>query len=254
MAASWNPTQYGRFAAPRLRPAIDLLARIPPGPRGRIIDLGCGGGQVTRLLRERWPDASITGVDSSAAMLERARGEIDAAFVQADLAGWNPQGPVDLLVSNAALHWLEGHERHILRWLERLAPGGIIAIQMPRNHDAPSHRAMAEAAAAGPWSARLAGVRGIRRVGAPKDYARLLAGHLSRIDIWETTYIHVLTGPDPVVEWTMGSGLRPYLDALGENAGGFIEAYRAILRTAYPPEPDGTTLFPFKRVFVVGEK
>ena len=121
MTTSWNPAQYERFAAPRLRPAIDLLARIPPGPRARIVDLGCGGGQVTRLLRERWPEAAITGIDSSAAMLERAPGEIDAAFVQADLAGWHPQGPVDLLVSNAALHWLDGHEGLILRWLERLS-------------------------------------------------------------------------------------------------------------------------------------
>ena len=252
MTTSWNPAQYERFAAPRLRPAIDLLARIPPGPRRYIVDLGCGGGQVTRLLRERWPEAGITGIDSSAAMLERARGEIDASFVQADLNRWSPPRETDLLVSNAALHWLDDHRALLARWLDVLQPGCAVAVQMPRNHDAASHRAMAEAAK--PWAARLAEVRTIRPVGSPADYARLLAPRMAHVDVWETSYIHVLTGPDPVVEWTKGSGLRPYLDALGEDADGFVEAYRQLLRDAYPPEPDGTTLYPFKRVFVVGQK
>lgn len=252
MATSWNPQQYERFAAPRLRPAVDLLARIPPGPRRHIVDLGCGGGQVTRLLRERWPEAEITGIDSSAAMLERVRGEIDARFVQADLNRWSPPPEVDLLVSNAALHWLDDHSSLLARWLDVLRPGCAVAIQMPRNHDAPSHRAMAEAAE--PWAARLGGVRTIRPVGSPADYARLLAPRVAHVDVWETTYIHVLTGADPVVEWTKGSGLRPYLGALGDGADGFVEAYRRLLRQAYPPEPDGTTLYPFKRVFVVGQK
>lgn len=252
MTTSWNPAQYERFAAPRLRPAIDLLARIPPGPRRKIVDLGCGGGQVTKLLRERWPEAEITGVDSSAAMLERARGEIEAEFVQADLNQWSPPAGVDLLVSNAALHWLDDHPARLAGWLDGLAPGCAVAVQMPRNHDAPSHRAMAEAAQ--PWAVPLADVRTIRPVGAPTDYARLLAGRMAHVDVWETTYVHVLTGPDPVVEWTRGSGLRPYLDALGDDAAGFVEAYRNLLRQAYPREPDGTTFYPFKRVFIVGRK
>ena len=252
MTTSWNPAQYERFAAPRLRPAIDLLARIPPGPRRHIVDLGCGGGQVTKLLRERWPEARITGVDSSAAMLERAQGEIEAEFVEADLDRWSPPAGVDLLVSNAALHWLDDHPAKLAGWLGGLAPGCAVAVQMPRNHDAASHRAMAEAAK--PWAMRLADVRTIRPVGAPTDYARLLAGRMAHVDVWETTYVHVLTGPDPVVEWTKGSGLRPYLDALGDDAAGFVETYRNLLRQAYPQEPDGTTFYPFKRVFVVGEK
>ncbi len=252
MTTSWNPQQYERFAAPRLRPAIDLLARIPPGPRTNIVDLGCGGGQVTRLLRERFPEARITGIDSSAAMLERARGEIDAEFVQADLNVWTPPPGVDLIVSNAALHWLDDHRSLVARWLEHLEPGCAVAVQMPRNRDARSHLAMAEAAE--PFAAKLAGVRTIRPVGTPSDYARLLAPHMAHVDVWETTYIHVLAGQDPVVEWTKGSGLRPYLDALGEDAEGFVEAYRRLLREAYPPEQDGTTFYPFKRVFVVGQK
>ena len=155
-------------------------------------------------------------------------------------------------MSNAALHWLDDHQTLLARWLDLLEPGCAVAIQMPCNHDAASHLAMAEAAR--PWSARLAGVRTIRPVGSPSDYARLLARRMAHVDVWETTYVHVLTGPDPVVEWTKGSGLRPYLDALGDDAEGFVDAYRRLLREAYPAEPDGTTLFPFKRVFVVGER
>jgi trans-aconitate 2-methyltransferase len=251
-SATWDPAQYARFADARLRPAIELLARVPAGERRVVYDLGCGGGQVTRLLVERSPDAEILGVDSSEAMLAAARADVPgAAFVAGDIATWSPPRPADLIVANAALHWIADHQALMLRLLGRLAPGGVLAVQMPRNHGAPSHTAIAEAAEAGPWAGRLAGVRGIAPVAPALDYARLLLPHAAAVDAWETEYVQVLTGPDPVMEWTKGTALRPYLDALGADAPGFLADYAARLRLAYPPQPDGRTLFPFRRVFIV---
>jgi trans-aconitate 2-methyltransferase len=251
-SASWDPAQYARFADARLRPAIDLLARVPPGPRAAIYDLGCGSGAVTRLIAERWPQATILGLDSSEAMLEKARQAVPAArFAVADIAGWAPPQPADLIVANAALHWIDGHERLMLRLMDGLRPGGVLAVQMPRNHAAPSHTAMAETVRSGPWAARLAGVRGIVPVAPAADYLRLLAPRAASVEAWESEYVHVLEGPDPVMEWTKGTALRPYLDALGDDAAPFLAAYSTRLRAAYPPEPDGRTLFPFRRVFVV---
>jgi trans-aconitate 2-methyltransferase len=251
-AASWDPAQYARFADARLRPAVELLARVPAGPRAVVHDLGCGGGQVTRLLVERYQGAAITGVDSSPAMLAKARAEIPGAtFVAGDIAAWSPPQPADLIVANAALHWIEDHQALMLRLLAGLAPGGVLAVQMPRNHGAPSHTAIGEAAKAGPWAAKLAAVRGIAAVATAAAYARLLLPRAAEVDAWETEYVQVLTGPDPVMEWTKGTALRPYLDALGDDAPAFLADYAARLRAAYPPLPDGRTLFPFRRVFIV---
>ncbi len=250
--ATWDPAQYARFSDARLRPALDLLARVPAGERRLICDLGCGGGQVTRLLVERHPGAEVIGVDSSEAMLEQARAAVPAArFVAADIAAWTPPRPADLIVANAALHWVERHDALMLRLLKHLTAGGVLAVQMPRNHAAPSHAAIAETARSGPWAARLAGVRGIAPVAAAADYARLLLPHAAAVDAWESEYVHVLAGPDPVVEWTKGATLRPYLDALGEAAPDFLADYAARVRRAYPPLPDGRTLFPFRRVFIL---
>ncbi|MBX6323159.1 MAG: methyltransferase domain-containing protein [Rhodospirillaceae bacterium] len=250
--ATWDPAQYARFAEARLRPAIDLLARVPAGERRLVCDLGCGAGQVTRLLAERHPGAEIIGVDSSAAMLERARAAVPAArFLAADIAVWSPPRAADLIVANAALHWIEGHDALMLRLLGGLAPRGVLAVQMPRNHAAPSHTAIAETAASGPWAARLAGVRGTAPVAAAAAYARRLLPHAAAGGAWESEYVHVLAGPDPVMEWTKGATLRPYLDALGADAPAFLAEYAARLRRAYPPLADGRTLFPFRRVFVV---
>jgi trans-aconitate 2-methyltransferase len=253
---TWDPNQYLKFADHRLRPALDLLSRVRADEPGAVFDLGCGAGNVSKLLAERWPKARVTGVDSSMAMLEKARAAAPRiAFVQAELAAWRAGEPAGVIYSNAALHWLEGHETLFPRLMEQLAPGGTLAIQMPRNHRAPSHTAMVEAAEAGPWKAKLAHVRGIRAVHDPEVYYRMLAPLAARLDIWECEYLQVLEGPNPVVEWTKGTGLRPYLDALDDAAKkGFLAAYSERIVAAYPSQPDGRTLFPFRRIFIVAER
>jgi trans-aconitate 2-methyltransferase len=254
--STWDPNQYLKFADHRLRPALDLLARIPTQEPGAVYDLGCGAGNVTKLLAERWPKARITGVDSSLAMLEKARAAAPRiAFVLAELASWRASERAGVIYSNAALHWLEDHATLLPRLMEQLAPSGTLAIQMPRNHRAASHTMMVEAAEAGAWKAKLAGVRGIRTVHDPDAYYRMLAPHAARLDIWECEYLQVLEGPNPVVEWTKGTGLRPYLDALDDAAKkGFLAAYAERIAAAYPPQPDGRTLFPFRRIFIVAER
>jgi trans-aconitate 2-methyltransferase len=254
--SSWDPGQYLKFADHRLRPALDLLARVPAEEPGAVFDLGCGAGNVTRVLAERWPEARVTGVDSSMPMLEKARAAAPRiAFIHADLAAWTAPEPAGLVYSNAALHWLGEHAALFPRLMAQLAPGGVLAVQMPRNHGAPSHTLMLEAAEAGPWRARLAGVESIRPVHAPEAYYRLLAPLAARLDIWECEYLQVLEGDNPVVEWTKGTALRPYLDAL-DDAGrkGFLAAYAERIAAAYPRQPDGRTLFPFRRIFIVAQR
>ena len=253
---TWDPNQYLKFADHRLRPALDLLARIGAEEPAAVYDLGCGAGNVTKLLAERWPKARVTGVDSSMAMLEKARAAAPRiAFVHAELAAWRAGEPASVIYSNAALHWLDGHGHLLPRLMEQLAPGGTLAIQMPRNHRAASHTGMVEAAEAGPWKAKLAGVQSIRAVHDPDAYYRILAPLAARLDIWECEYLQVLEGPNPVVEWTKGTALRPYLDALDDAAKkGFLAAYSERIAAAYPPQPDGKTLFPFRRIFIVAER
>jgi trans-aconitate 2-methyltransferase len=241
-----------------LRPALDLLAQIPLAAPRSIYDLGCGPGNITQLIAERWPAATVTGVDSSAAMLAKARRDLPALkLVQADIAAWSPPAPADLLFTNAALQWLEDHERLLPRLVGQLAPGGLLAVQMPRNQRSPSHSLIQEAAASGPWSARLAAVRH-REVGTAEAYYRMLAPHTKRLDIWETQYLHALPptpgGEHPVVAWTKGTALRPYLDALQEpQRGAFLEAYAARIAAAFPAQADGMTLLPFNRIFLIAQ-
>jgi len=252
---AWDPAQYLKFADHRLRPAIDLLNRVALEHAGEVYDLGAGAGNVTRLIKERWPEARVTGVDDSPAMLAKAAATAPAiTWQQADLATWSPPRPADLIYSNAALHWLTGHERLFPALLAARAPAGVLAVQMPRNHAAPSHAAIGAVVREASWAARLAGVRGIAPVASAAHYLRLLSPRSSAVEAWESEYIHVLTGPDPVVEWTKGTTLRPYLDALGADAEAFLASCAARLRAAYPPEDDGRTLFPFRRVFIVATR
>jgi len=249
----WDPSQYLAYGDERSRPAMDLLARVPTAMPRLVADLGCGPGNSTALLAQRWPCSRLIGVDSDPAMLARAhRDGPDAEWIQADIADWQPRAAPDVIFSNAALHWLPGHATLLPRLLGMLADGGALAVQMPRNHAAPSHVLLRETAEDGPWAAALNGVLEDAPVAAPETYARWLTPHATRLDIWETTYLHRLTGADPVLSWVRGSALRPVLDRLSsDQANKFERDYAARLRDAYPPEPDGITLFPFRRLFII---
>lgn len=250
---AWNPEQYELFEALRRRPAHDLLAALPSFEPARIVDLGCGPGHLTRVLADRFPAAHVLGVDKSTTMLEWAeRTASRVEWLQADLATWRPSWPVDLIVSNAALHWLGDHERLFPELLEALAPGGVLAVQMPRNFDAPSHRLLHQTVAEGPWAAALAPVLREKPVHRPSDYYDWLAPLARRIDIWETEYLQILSGDVPVLQWVRGSALVPVMETLsGAELDRFMAAYRAKLEAAYPQQPNGATLFPFRRLFIV---
>jgi trans-aconitate 2-methyltransferase len=253
---TWDPERYLSFGDQRTRPALDLLARVPLANAARVADLGCGPGNSTALLAERWPEAAIIGVDSSPEMLAQARASgVRAAWLESDIAGWTPDRPLDLIYSNAALHWLGDHALLLPRLMGQLRAGGVLAVQMPRNFAAPSHALLHETAANGPWADRLAGILDERSVATPEWYYDLLAPLAGRLDIWETEYLHVLEGDDPVLRWTRGTALRPIMQALdGEQFAAFEAAYAGRLRAAYPKRADGRTPFPFRRVFIVAQR
>ena len=252
---SWNPQQYHRYGDERQRPAADLLARIPLDAPAVAYDLGCGSGLSTALLAQRWPRARITGVDSSPAMLAAARKALPSmAFAEADISGWSATEPADLVFSNATLQWLGDHPGLFPRLMTQVKPGGVLAVQMPRNHGEPSHQAMLAAAEAGPWRERL---RPLLRPSpsAAGPYHALLRPLAAQLDIWETVYLHELSGENPVAEWTKGTALKPLLDALeGEQRRDFEAAYRARVAEAYPPAATGQTLFPFRRLFLIAQR
>jgi trans-aconitate 2-methyltransferase len=252
----WDPAQYLKFADLRLRPAVDLLNRIDADSPSRVYDLGAGAGNVTRLLKLRWPNARIVGMDSSEEMLAKARQALpEIAWELADLASWRPPVPGDVIYSNAALHWLAHHDRLFPALVSALAPGGVLAVQMPHNFSSPSHTAIAEAAKSGPWRRKLEPLLRPPPVGDPEFYFDLLRSRAARLDIWETEYLHVLEGEDPVKEWTKGTWLKPLLDALGEpERRGFERRYAELVADAYPRRSDGRTLFPFRRLFIVAQR
>lgn len=251
---AWDPPRYLSFGRQRLRAAEDLLARVPLDAPEWVADLGCGPGNATRLLAERWPRARIVGLDSSPDMLvEARRSGLAADWVRADLSDWWPKRRFDLLYANAVLHWLDGHEALFPRLMAILRPGGVLAVQMPRNFAAPSHVLLRETAASGPWAERLAGVLRDDPVGEPAYYHDLLSGLATSTDIWETEYLQVLEGEDAVLNWVRGTALRPVIEALDARELAAFEArYAERLRSAYPRCPgDGRTLFAFKRLFIV---
>ena len=253
----WDPVQYLAFDVERSRPALDLLARVPNETPRRVVDLGCGAGNVTRMLRLRWPEAELLGVDQSPEMLAAAeRACAGVVWQQADLATWTPEMPVDLIFSNAALHWVDDHRSLIPRLLGFLAPGGCLAVQMPRNHDRPSHTAAFELIDARPeWSRRLAPLLRRDPVLTAEAYLALLQPLVDRVEVWETDYLHQLHGEDPVLAWTRGTFLTPLLEALDEaDRGSFLNAYKRKLNEAYPPDPEGRTTFRFRRLFLVARR
>lgn len=253
---NWDPAQYGKFAAERMRPVEDLLARLTITAPATVYDLGCGDGRVTRLLADHWPEARITGVDNSANMLEAARKVLpDVTWIEADIADWAPDKPAQAVFANASLQWLTGHETLLPRLMDMVASGGVLAVQMPRNHHKPSHDCMRHAAAAAPWRDRLAGIEGLAPVHEPHVYYDILAPHAASLNVWESEYLHALEGDDPVVEWTKGTGLRPYLEPLEpDERDAFLADYSARIAVAYPPRADGVTLFPFLRLFIIASK
>jgi trans-aconitate 2-methyltransferase len=251
----WNPQTYLAFADERTRPAAELLARVPDVAPARVIDLGCGPGNSTALLRSRWPDAKIEGLDSSPDMLaQAAKAGVAADWIEGDVATWSASAPYDVIFSNATFQWLGDHQALLPRLMGFVETGGSFAFQVPHNMDAPSHALMRETAASGPWSRKLANVREVSVLPAAEYYA-ILAPHAASVDIWETEYLHVLHGEDAVYHWVSGTGLRPFVQALdGAEREAFIAAYKIRLATAYPIRADGTTLFPFKRLFAVARR
>jgi trans-aconitate 2-methyltransferase len=250
---AWDPAQYLKFAGPRLRPALDLLQRIDAEAPATVYDLGAGAGNVTRLIAARWPDARVVGVDSSAEMLAKAAAENPAIeWQKADLAAWRPDRPADLIYSNAALHWLPEHPPLLSSLIGCLASNGVLAVQMPRNFGAPSHTSITETALNGPWRPVLEPLLNPSPVSPPEFYYDLLAPLSNSLDIWETEYLQVLEGANPVKEWTKGTWLTPLLAALDEpERSGFETAYGERVAAAYPPRADGKTLFPFRRMFLI---
>ncbi len=252
---TWDPERYLRFADERGRPFVDLISRVPGSPAS-IVDLGCGPGQLTRVLRARWPGATVLGVDSSAEMIAKAVADSDdplASYVQADAARWEPTEPVDLIVSNAMFQWVPDQLSVIRRLRTSVAPGGSFAIQVPNNFAMPSHRLLHTIASREPYGEHTTGLHEARGTD-PGTYLDLFAEVGWSVDAWETTYQHVLQGDDPVFTWISGTGARPILQALpGGLRERFVDEYKAALREAYPQKPWGTVL-PFQRTFVVATR
>ena len=253
---AWDPKTYLAFNAERTRPAADLLARIPLQAPKRVADLGCGPGNSTALLRARWPDADITGVDSSPEMLRDARSSgVDARFIEGDITTWRPDAPYDLVFSNAVLQWIGDHENLLPRLFSFVRPGGVLAFQVPRNYDELCQVLVREATSDPRWSEQLRSVRDWWNGLAPEHYYDLLAPGATVIDAWETRYFHVLEGEDAVFRWMMGTSLRPFAAALESPAREeFLEHYRRLLAAAYRPRSDGKTIHRFLRLFVVAHK
>ena len=260
---SWNPGQYLKFADHRLRPALDLIGRIPLENPAVIYDLGCGSGNVTRLLAERWPDADVVGMDNSPEMLGRAAADAAGSagrirWQTGDLADWQPDATPSVLYSNAVIQWVPDHAELVPRLWQLLPPGGCLAVQAPLSWDMRSHHLMRETLAdGGPGGnpvgpAELRQAVGVRWVQDPDFYYDLLAPAAAHLDVWTTEYQHVLTGDDAVLEWVTGTGLRPILHGLGDAERElYLAEYRRRLNLEYPKRADGVTLYPFRRLFFV---
>lgn len=249
---TWDPADYLVYADERSRPFHELLGRVDASDPRTVTDLGCGPGQLTAGLARRWPTARITGLDSSPEMIERAQEHVSdrVEFVLADLRDWQPAEPVDVLVSAATLQWVPGHRGLLPRLVEAVVPRGWLAFEVPGNFDQPSHTLLKTLARDDRFAAATADVQ-TPDADDPATYLADLAALGCTVDAWETTYLHVLEGPDPVFRWISGTGARPVLQALSaEQREVFVPEYQAQLREAYPPQPHGTVL-PFRRVFVV---
>jgi trans-aconitate 2-methyltransferase len=249
----WSPSQYLKFEDERSRPARDLLARVPLERPKRVVDLGCGPGNSTELLVERFPEAEVIGLDSSPEMLDAARQRLpNVTFIRADVESWSPEVPVDLLYANATFQWVPDHRAVLARLFEGLSPGGVLAIQVPDNLDEPSHALMRAVSSESPWAPKFRAPITREPIAAPAAYYDLLAASAARIDVWHTHYNHPLAGAAAIVEMVRSTGLRPYLARLdADEQGEWLARYEAKLTAAYPPLADGRVLYRFPRLFIV---
>ena len=260
MSHTWDPDRYLAYADERGRPFVELLARVEADDPRSVVDLGCGPGNLTRLLTARWPEASVVGIDSSAEMVARAEAIEGVAWEVGDVRDWarpDPlalRAPVDVLVSNATLQWIPEHLELLPGLLDRVAAGGWLAFQVPGNFDEPSHTIRTDLAAEAPYADHTGGVA-VPVSHDPADYLRVLLDLGCEADVWETTYLHVLTGEDPVFTWVSGTGARPTLQALPDDLRGDFETeFRRRLREAYPADASGRVVLPFRRIFAVARK
>jgi trans-aconitate 2-methyltransferase len=256
-AMTWSAAQYVKFEQERTRPVRDLVQRIPLAEIATAVDIGCGPGNSTEVLRERYPGARIIGLDSSPDMIKAARERLpDIAFEAADIREWLPKAPLDVILANAVLQWIPDHETLLPALIAKLNPGGALAVQMPDNLDEPSHRLMREVASDRLWAAKLKYAAAARVERHPAAwYFQLLRSHTTNVDVWVTTYFHPLAGARAIVEWLKGTGLRPFLDPLETSEReAFLARYEAAIAKAYPAEADGTVLLPFPRLFLVAAR
>jgi trans-aconitate 2-methyltransferase len=252
--SDWNPILYLKFASERTRAARDLLAEVPLASAGLIYDLGCGPGNSAALLSQRFPMARIVGLDTSEAMLADARRRVpQARFIKQDIANWSPDEPPDLIFANAALHFLPEHDRLFPRLASYLAPRGVLAAQMPSTASESSHALMRMIAAEGPWSSRLLPIAKTQPLIAEyEDYYEWLRPFASRVDMWMTTYLHPLDGPQGIADWFEGSALQPFLERLDDDERcAFLARYRDGLKQSYPLRSDGKALLAYPRLFIV---
>lgn len=256
--ADWNPALYRRFEDERTRPADELLARVPLAGATHVVDLGCGPGNSTELLVRRFPQAQVTGIDTSEAMLASARERLPGtAFERGDIATWVPAVAPDLIYANAALQWVAGHETLVPRLFSLLAPGGVLAIQMPDNRQEPSHRLMRAVAGEAPWRGPIGDADAVRtELATIAGYYDMLARDAASVDVWHTVYQHVMPSAGSIVDWLRSTGLRPFLDALPDGAlrAGFLAEYERRIAEAYPERSDGKRLLAFPRMFIVAQR
>ena len=254
---TWDADLYLKFAGERTQPAIDLISRISLDHPSRIIDLGCGPGNSTAMLRQRWPAAEITGLDNSPEMINTAsQAHPDWTWVEGDIATWTAAVPFDLVFSNAALHWVANHAEVMPHLLRQVRAEGALAIQMPAHFRSPVHELMVEIARNHAWHVSMEHAIHAIKVERPAFYYDLLNPHTSKLDLWETEYIHVMNSPVAILEWIRGTGLRPFLEALPseEQKQRFEELFLAGLTKAYPAQKDGRVLFPFRRLFILAHR
>ncbi|EDL58993.1 trans-aconitate 2-methyltransferase [Gimesia maris] len=250
----WDADQYLKYQRERTQPAIDLAARVRLEAPRRIVDVGCGPGNSTAVLSRRWPQAELSGLDSSAEMLETARESQPAVhWFQVDISSWEPETKYDLIFSNAVLQWVPDHEAIFPRLMSFLVPGGALAVQLPMHYDSPLHYLVKEVSERPEWSEQTAEARQALGSESRLFYYDLLAPQSSELELWETEYIHIMENVEAILEWFRGTGLRPYLQALPDDRDRarfeteLLERYRA----AYPLQANGKVLFPFRRLFIV---